>query len=84
MIADKEIYLRILEDRPFKLSAEEVEYSPSKGKERCSACVHFYVRKVDEHTVCEIFRPENDENVAPNYKCRFWNDDNENYPLLDE
>jgi hypothetical protein len=84
MNADKDIYLRVMEDRPFKLSAEEVDYRKSEGSERCGGCAHFYQRKIDGHTVCEVFRPEDDDNIIENYVCNFWNDDNEHYPLLGE
>lgn len=85
MIADKALYLRILDNRPVKFNAEEAQYRKSTGKEKCGGCAHFYTRNNDGHTVCEIFRPEGeDENVKANYVCQFWNDDSEHFPLLEE
>lgn len=87
MLADKDIYLRIIDNHPFKLSPEEAEYRKSEGPERCDKCIHFYVRKTDGFTVCEVVRPTedgNEEPISPNYVCRFTTDDGENFPLLDE
>jgi hypothetical protein len=82
----KDTYDRLLENRPFKLNAEESEYGPAEGEQRCDRCVHFFTRKVDSFTVCEVVRPDEEgiEAIQPGYKCMFWTDDGENYPLLAE
>lgn len=86
MVASFELYKRILENRPLKLTPEEAEYGPGEGQEVCKNCMHFFIRKVDGFTVCEVVRPEDEETEAiqPNYKCRFMTDDGENYPLLED
>jgi len=83
---DKDTYDRMIENRPFKFNSEESEYAPSKGKERCDSCLHYFVRKLDEFVVCEVVRPTEDgeESIIPNYKCKFFTPDGENYPLLED
>ncbi len=84
MTVSLDLYQRILESRPLKLSAEEVDYRPGDKEHACSGCVHLFTRQVDSFHTCEIFRPEDDDTVIANYVCSFWSDDNENHPLLEE
>jgi hypothetical protein len=78
-------YEALVEDHPEKLSAEEVDYRDAEGEEKCKLCFHFFTQGGgDRRTVCEIFRPTGeDENVDPNYVCRFFTEDMEEYPLLE-
>jgi hypothetical protein len=86
----KESYLRLLENRPYKFDAEEVDYRDAivdakydflqTDEPRCETCVHFYTRKVDGHNTCEIFRPADDSSVEPEYLCDFWTDGKETTP----
>lgn len=82
----KDTYLRIIENRPFKLSPEEAGYEPADADYRCRDCMHFFTRRVDGFNVCEIVRPDDDEveSIIPNYKCKFWTSDGEEHPLLEE
>lgn len=82
----KETYERLIDNRPFKLAPEEADYGPAKGEDQCQYCIHFFVRKVDGFTVCEIVRPDEDnvEAIIPNYKCMFFTHDGEEYPFLEE
>jgi len=84
MTVSLDLYQRILESRPLKLSAEEVDYRPGDKEHQCAGCVHFFTRKVDGYAVCELFRPDDEDAVIPNYVCAFWTDDNEEHPLLEE
>jgi hypothetical protein len=72
-----------MKDRPEKMSAEDVDYRESEGKERCGRCLHFYERRVDSHGVCEIFRSEeaDEDGVNPIYVCDFYTPDGEKFPL---
>lgn len=76
-------YERLIGDRPEKFDAQEVNYRENEGKEHCSRCIHFYVRKLDRHAVCEIFRnDEVDKNgIDPYYVCDFFTPDGEKFPL---
>lgn len=76
-------YERLIADRPYKFDDKQVNYRDGKDKERCMRCVHFYVRKVDQHAVCEIFRNDKvDENgIDPDYVCDFFTRDGEKFPL---
>jgi hypothetical protein len=87
----KNLYDRLIANRPFKLSAEEVSYEEAKKRSkysflqkddpRCETCIHFFTRKVDGHNTCEIFRPEDDESVEPEYVCDFHSIDGKEFPL---
>lgn len=79
-IVSKELYDRLMENRPFKLSASEVNYGESDSDNRCDNCVHFYTRVVDDFHTCEIFRPSDDETVEPSYVCDYWNDGTNSEP----
>lgn len=76
-------YKRLMEDRPLKWDTSDVNYRPSEGKERCSRCLHFYLRNIDHFGVCEIFRSEttDQEGVQPGYTCDFFTRDGERFPL---
>lgn len=80
----KDAYDRLIENRPFKFSADEVAYRPGDKEHQCKGCAHLFSRVVNEYNVCEIFRPSDDESVIANYVCDFWTDDTEEHPLLPE
>lgn len=82
----KALYDRLLENRPFKFSAEEVNYRDAEGEERCENCVHFYTRKVDGFNVCEIFRDDetDEKGIDTVYACDFHTADGKTFPLLEE
>ena len=80
----KDAYIRILESRPYKFSADEVNFRQGDAKHVCSGCVHLFTRNVDDFHVCEIYRPEDDDSVIAEGVCDFWTDDNEEHPLLEE
>jgi len=80
----KELYDRLIENRPLKLSEEEVSFrAPHDVEEKCSGCIHFFKRALDGFTTCEIFRPANDSSVDPAGVCDFFSVDGETFPLLD-
>jgi len=83
---DMELYQRLIENRPFKFGAEDVNYQDGEGEHRCATCIHFFTRKVDGFHTCEIFRPSEDgeESVIENYRCDFWSDDGEDFPYQKE
>ena len=80
-----EQYHEILEDRPRKFSAEEVNYSKAKSDLiNCSHCIHFYIRFVDgPFATCEIFRSAQTDKVGvfPHYKCIFQTPAGQSFPL---
>lgn len=90
----KELYDRLIENRPFKLSAEEVNYRDATkhtkysflqtDDPRCANCIHFYTREIDQHHTCELFRPEDDESVGEEYVCDFFSVDGKEFPLYIE
>lgn len=84
-------YKRLIANRPFKFSAEEVAYHEAKldaqgeGEEFCANCLHFYTRKLDGYAVCEIFRDgegDDEEPIKPDWVCAFHTTDGETFPLL--
>lgn len=78
-------YKDLLEDRPTKFKVEQVEYQKaSKDEPHCQDCAHFFVRRIDGFSVCEILRTDDDRGIFPNYRCRFQTDNGEDYPLLEE
>lgn len=87
MVTIKE-YRKVIEDRPYKLNAEQVEYGPAPEGSvfRCNSCIHFFRRSTDSFSVCEIFRDqETDANgVRPDFRCAFWTVDGDVHPLLEE
>jgi hypothetical protein len=80
----KSLYDRMIADRPLKFDADEVAYREAEGESSCSQCVHFFTREADKHHTCEIFRPDEDKSVNPNFVCDFFSKDGEEFPLLDE
>ena len=77
-------YLKMLADRPPKFDAKQVEYRKSDGDQDCGTCVHFYQSEAADRSVCEIFRPDKDESVKPDWTCDFWTSDGVRFPLLDK
>jgi hypothetical protein len=49
-------YRRLIASRPYKFSADEVDYREADGEENCGNCLHLYKRAWDKYGVCEIFR----------------------------
>jgi hypothetical protein len=82
MMVSKSLYRRLIENRPFKLSAEEVNYQQSDSV-KCAECIHFYTREIDKYHTCEIYRPEEDASVDPDGVCDFFSEDGIKFPLLD-
>lgn len=82
----KDLYDRLIANRPFKLSADEIDYRDSVeqgGEERCGNCVHLFQRVKDKFQTCEIFRPSDDVSIDSNYVCDFHSTDGESFPLLE-
>lgn len=87
-MVDLQQYLQVIEDRPYKLTAEQVQYGPAPEGSvfRCAGCLHYFRRAIDGFAVCEVFRDkETDENgVRPDFRCAFWSVDGDVHPLLEE
>ena len=77
----------ILDDRPKKLTAEQVEYGPAPegSAMRCGSCHHMYRRATDSFATCELFRSAetDEEGVDQSYRCRFYSPDGLQLPLLE-
>jgi hypothetical protein len=82
-IATLKDYQQLMEDRPEKFTAEEVNYRAADSDHRCDTCMHFYTRYLDRHHTCEIFRPDDDASVRPEYTCSFQTPDGDQFPLLE-
>lgn len=78
-----EEYEKLVEERPRKWSAEQVNYRPGDGPEFCKGCRHFYERRLDRFGVCEVFRSKetDEEGVQPNFVCDWWTQDGRKFPL---
>jgi hypothetical protein len=87
-MADLAEYLEIIQDRPEKFDAEDVEYGPAPegSAMRCASCQHLFTRRIDGFNVCEIFRDDESDSkgVFPDWRCRFWTVDGQVFPLLEE
>ena len=82
-MADKlQRYHELMEDRPEKMTAKDSGYRKSEGDTRCELCLHYYQRKLDGYGVCELVRPEPDEEVLPDMVCNYFTTDGEDFPLL--
>lgn len=83
-----ELYDRLLQDRPFKFAAEDVNYTDSTDEYHCKGCVHFYTRKIDGWSVCEILRDvqsdDDEKPIDPEWRCDFWTSNGTAFPYLDE
>ena len=79
---------KIIEDRPWKFSAEDVGYTaaPEGSVMRCASCLRYFRRAIDGHATCEIFRSEevDEHGVDPAYRCSFFTVDGDIFPLLEE
>jgi hypothetical protein len=81
----KDMFERVIANRPFKLDEDEVSYRKSEGDEACHDCVHFFERVKDKFHTCEIFRPTGkQESVNPEYVCDFFTDNGTDFPLLED
>jgi hypothetical protein len=79
-----EEYEQLLEDRPQKFTADQVNYREAEGEEKCRRCIHFFTQGGGERrNVCEVFRPDN-EDVDPDFVCDFVTQDGKKYPLQKE
>ena len=82
------LYRRVMDNRPFKMSRGEAGYRQAAEDEigagcHCRDCIHFFTRRVDGLNTCEIYRDEQDEqSIEPNYVCRYFTADGEEFPLL--
>jgi hypothetical protein len=74
-------YKAIIEDRPKKLDASDVDYREGEGDEICGNCIHFYRRVVDEYGVCELLRLADEESIERSYTCDFFSRNGEEFPL---
>ena len=78
-------YDDLMADRPRKFDADQVGYrkAPRGSEQRCENCMHFYTRKVDGLTTCEIFRNDDTDEagVNPKYLCDWWSRDGTDHPL---
>lgn len=78
-------YKRLVANRPYKFSADEVGYRKSTGSEECANCFHLYKREWDKYGVCEIFRDgegDKEEPIKDDWVCSFHTIDGEEFPLL--
>jgi hypothetical protein len=76
-------YEALLEDRPDKFGPDEVGYmEESESPEVCCSCIHFFTNPTRMTNVCEVLRLEDDSNIPPLARCRFWTTDGSHYPLL--
>lgn len=78
-------YEQLLDDRPDKFDAEEVGFvKESNGAHVCCSCIHFFHNPARSTTVCEIYRPDPEDNIPPLGGCNFWTPDGRRYPLLED
>jgi len=86
MKATREQYEELIQNRPDKFTPEQVDYAPANSnKLRCGRCLHFFTRNRDGFHVCEILRSEqiDADGINPFYDCRFFTEDGEHFPLLE-
>lgn len=75
-------YRQMLEDRPYKFDQHAVDYKrAASGEPRCDGCLHYFEREIDQYHVCEILRPEPEQSIMPEFRCRFQTADGEKFPL---
>lgn len=76
-------YNKLVENRPYKWSAEDVNYREAEGRHRCARCLHFYERRIDHFGVCELFRSDDtdEEGVQPNFTCDWYTTNGKSFPL---
>lgn len=88
MKATREDIDSLLDERPRKLSPEEVDYkaAPEGSVIRCASCINLYQRAIDAHRVCQIVRSDeiDKEGIDPSFRCDWWTQDNFVYPLTEE
>lgn len=74
---------RLMDDRPEKLGTAQSGFQRGAGKDKphaCGGCWHFYASSVARHSVCELVRPDDEDQVYPVDWCRFYTADGETYP----
>ncbi len=78
-------YQELLKDRPFKWTDKDVAYRDADSFDmRCERCFHFYERRKDRFSVCEIMRSGKTDQVGvnPDYVCDFFSPDGNKFPLI--
>lgn len=80
--ASMEDYEHLFADRPYKFDQQASNYHRATAQEpRCDSCMHFFQRKLDGHTVCEVVRPVPEEVIYPEFTCKFQTADGMKFPL---
>ena len=84
--ATLEDYEELMNMAPMKFDQYAANYHRAKaGEPRCDQCVHFFGRagdiKVNQYHVCEIVRPVPEEEILPEWTCKFTTADGENFPM---
>jgi hypothetical protein len=75
-------YHRLMDDdRPVKFDQGASTYRKANGDPRCDQCQHFYQRFLDKYGVCEIVRPVPEEEIRPDWTCKFQTKDGKRFPL---
>lgn len=82
--ADLGVYRMLMNDPPVKMDEEQAGFVRGAGTENesCGDCIHYYIGKVADRKVCEIFRPSDESNIEPSDRCKFFSTDSETFPLL--
>jgi hypothetical protein len=77
-----EEYEKLVENRPEKLTAEQVNYRKAEDPgQECEHCLHFYKQVAGEQrTTCEILRLEPEASIDPEWVCDFMTRDGSEYP----
>lgn len=84
-IATLEQYYQAMDDRPEKFTPEQVKFAKAPDSYTCANCVHWFHNPITDSKVCEIMRPDTeDEIVPPDWTCMFWTMDYETFPKMEE
>lgn len=85
-VVDFDEYESLLDDRPQKFHPFQVDYREAEEVGvQCDRCIHFYQQVAGERrTTCEILRLDKDENIDPEYVCKFQSRDGVTYPYQEK
>ena len=84
MVSEQRV-AEIVDDRPVKLTADEVAFSPTSDNpaQTCGSCFRLYTSPIARRSVCEIYAPDTeDRHVPPEATCAFWTADGLSHPRL--
>lgn len=84
-LATLEQYYTMMDRRPDKFTPEQVQFQKDADGYPCCACVHWFWNPLTGSMVCEVMRPDSEDEIVPaDWTCQFFTRDYETFPKMEE